>query len=72
MIEVETLLRENNVEGFISMQIHDEITMLVREDQAELAAKCLQQGMEKNKYAQMLDIPMIAEPVICDSLKESK
>jgi DNA polymerase I-like protein with 3'-5' exonuclease and polymerase domains len=71
-IEIARLLKKHNIEGYVCLQIHDEITLLVAEGQAEEAGKLLKQAMECNQYAKRLDVPMIAEPIICDNLKESK
>lgn len=72
MLETTRLFRQKNIDAWVCLQVHDEIISYVREDQAQEAAECLQLGMEKNEFTQIIDIDMIAEPVICDNLKESK
>ena len=72
MLDTSRLFKQNNIDGWVFLQVHDEISSYVREDQAEQAALLQKQGMEKNKYALMLDVEMIAEPIICDNLKQSK
>ena len=52
--------------------MHDEITAYAAIDQADVGAECLKVGMEKNEFTDLLDIPMIADPIVCDTLKEAK
>lgn len=74
MLTTRRAFREHNLDAWVAMQIHDELTCYVREDQAELAKQLQQKGMEENIFTLPLrsEVVMIAEPVICDSLKESK
>lgn len=72
MLEVARLYKEHNIDGWVALQVHDEIMTYVREDQAEFAATLLQRGMEVNEFTALVDLPMIAEPEICDNLMDSK
>lgn len=74
MLTTQRAFRHNNLDAWVALQVHDEITCYAREDQAEQAKDCLQFGMERNIYTEplMADVVMIAEPVICDNLKDSK
>lgn len=72
MLDTTRFFRQNGVVGYVCLQVHDEITCYAKVEQSEMAAKCLKTGMEKNEFAKMLDIDMIAEPIICDNLKDSK
>lgn len=74
MLKTNRLFKANGIDGWVCLQVHDEITAYARVDQAELAKKLLQEGMEDNIFTDPLksEVVMIAEPVICDSLKESK
>lgn len=74
MLSAQRLFITNNVDAWVALQVHDEVTAYARVDQAELAKKLLQCGMEDNEYTIPLkhDVVMLAEPVICDNLKESK
>lgn len=72
MLYTTRLLKAKGLDAWVCNQVHDEIMEYVRTDQAELGAECLREGMEKNRVSLMLDIPMVADPVICDNLKESK
>lgn len=60
---------ENNIDGFIINQIHDEITCLVRDDQALQAATLLKNCMENTTK---IAVPLIAEPIIADNLANAK
>lgn len=72
MLDTTRLFKQNGIDGWVCLQVHDEITCYVREDQVEQAIPLQQKGMEDNKFAKLIDIPMIAEPLACDNLKDSK
>jgi DNA polymerase I-like protein with 3'-5' exonuclease and polymerase domains len=74
MLETQRRFRANGLDAWVALQVHDEISCYAREDHAEMAKDCLRLGMEENIYTIPLrdDVVMIAEPVICDNLKESK
>lgn len=74
MLTTQRAFRNNGLDAWVALQVHDEITCYAREDHAEKAKECLQSGMEENIYTLPLrqDVVMIAEPVICDNLKDSK
>jgi DNA polymerase I-like protein with 3'-5' exonuclease and polymerase domains len=59
-------------DAWVCLQVHDEITGYAKTEIAEPSAGCLRDGMEKNQVTALLDVVMIADPVICDNLKESK
>lgn len=74
MLTTQRAFRHNNLDAWVALQVHDEITCYAKDDHAEAAKNCLQAGMEENIYTLPLreDVVMIAEPVICDNLKDSK
>lgn len=74
MLTSNRLFIKNNIDAWISNQVHDELMCYARDDQAELAKECLQSGMEDNIFTLPLKdrVVMIAEPVVCDNLKQSK
>lgn len=72
LIRLADLFKEYKIDGWISLQVHDEITCYAREDQAELAAKLLKDAMENNYVTENIDIPMIADPMIGDNFAETK
>ena len=72
MIDVTRLFYDNDIDGYIFLQTHDEIGTYVREDQIEEAEELLRIGMEENSFAKKVDVPMEAEPTTCNNLKESK
>lgn len=72
MLEINRRFKEQGVDGWVALQVHDEIMAYVRENDAERGAELLRLGMEQNEFTALVDIPMIAEPTICDNLKDSK
>jgi len=72
MLDTTRLFSDNKIDGYVALQVHDELMCYAREDQAKLAAKLLRKGMEDNEFALLLDIPMEANPIICTNLKDAK
>ena len=72
MLDTQRMLNKANIDGWVCLQVHDEVTCYVPEEKAELGAEFLRIGMEDNKYSKILDIPMIADPEICDNLVDAK
>jgi len=72
MLETTRKFKEKGLNAWVCLQVHDEIASYALIEEAEEAATLQKDGMENNKYAKLLDIAMIAEPIICDNLKESK
>lgn len=72
MIKMAKAIVDNDIDGWICLTIHDEITCIIREDQTELAAKLLKDSMENNWVTNEIDIPIIAEPIIGSNFAESK
>lgn len=72
MLETNRAYRVNGIDGWVCLQVHDEITAYVREDQTDIGVELMKKAMEDNQYTRLIDIPMIADPIVCDTLKESK
>jgi DNA polymerase I-like protein with 3'-5' exonuclease and polymerase domains len=72
MLEITRGLKEQGLDAWVCLQVHDEITLYARESDVEAVMAVQKKGMETNKYANLLDIPMIADPTVCDNLKDSK
>ena len=75
IIDLADSFKEHKIDGWIALQIHDEIATIVREDQAELVSELLRKSMEENHIAKELakdGVPMIAEPKIADNFAEAK
>lgn len=72
LIKLADLFVEHEIEGHICLQIHDEITCLVKEKHAELASRLLKEAMEDNVITQQIDIPILAEPLIAENFAEAK
>lgn len=69
MISISRKFKEHNLDAWIVGNVHDEITCVAREDQAELAAKLLQEAMEQTT---IISIPLSAIPVIGNNWAEAK
>ena len=72
MLDMARFMRDIHMDGWVCLQVHDEISCYVREADAVAGSKLLRKSMEDNDYAKMIDIPMIADPLIADNLKEAK
>lgn len=72
LIKLAKSFKQKNIDGWICLQVHDEISCIVKEDQAELAAGLLKDAMENNVITAQIDIPIKAEPLIADNLAEAK
>jgi DNA polymerase I-like protein with 3'-5' exonuclease and polymerase domains len=71
-IKFSRLLKEHNIDGWPCMQVHDEITSIIREDQVELASKLLEEAMSDNWVTRLINVPIFGEPLIADKLSEAK
>lgn len=72
MLELARYLKDRKLKGSIILQVHDEVTTLASEQDAEEVAKYQQLAMENNECTKLISIPMGAEPIICNNLKDSK
>jgi len=72
MLETTRYCNENKIDGWVFLQVHDEISCYAKIDSSEKVSKYLQSGMEDNIFAKKIDVPMIAVPIICDNLKDAK
>lgn len=59
-------------ESYVFLQVHDEISCYTPSDDTGDCVDILRVGMEDNEFAGLLDIAMIAEPLIANTLKEAK
>lgn len=71
-IEFQKAAEAAKIEAKIVLQVHDEITLLVKKEHAEAASKLLKHAMEDNIVTKQLSVPMIAEPIIANNLSEAK
>lgn len=72
MLDTTRMFKTKVPHAWVALQVHDEISCYAPLDGADAAAECLRRGMENNDVTALLDVKMIADPVICDNLKESK
>lgn len=57
-----------NIDGYIALQIHDQIICIVKEEQALRAKEIVKQYMETSVD---VGLPLIADPNIADNMKDS-
>jgi DNA polymerase I-like protein with 3'-5' exonuclease and polymerase domains len=69
MIATAKAFDKHNIDGYIGLQVHDEITCIVAEEHAELAKKLLKEAMETTT---IISVPLVAEPLIADNWGEAK
>jgi DNA polymerase-1 len=69
MIQIMRRFKAEGIDGWIAAQVHDEITCIVREDQAELAKAIVRDCMQNTTT---ISIPLIAEPMIANNWAEAK
>lgn len=72
MLEYTRAINKRGLDARVFLTVHDEISCYVKSDQVELTVPLLKSAMERNKFARGIDVPMKADPVICDNLKDSK
>lgn len=72
MLDATRLFKQKVPGAWVALQVHDEISCYAPIGGTDEAAACLRAGMEKNEVTALLDVEMIADPVVCDNLKESK
>ncbi len=69
---VEFTRQRGNLDAKLVSTIHDEVIVMCKEEQAEGVAHLLQKCMEDNRITRMLDVKMLAEPIIGPNLAEVK
>lgn len=69
MIQIMRRFKEEGIEAWIAAQVHDEITCIAREDQAERAKDIIRDCMQNTTT---ISIPLIAEPMIANNWAEAK
>lgn len=69
MIQTQKRFNAEGIDGYICMQVHDEITCIVKEQHATKAAEILKDCMENTT---IISVPLKAEPLIADNWAEAK
>lgn len=72
MIEMGMWIQESGVDCRLLLQIHDEGIYDCDESIAELVKEKIKYYMENNKFAKMLSVPLMTNPIIADNLAEAK
>jgi DNA polymerase I-like protein with 3'-5' exonuclease and polymerase domains len=69
MIATARAFKQNGIDGWICMQVHDELTCMVRRDQADRAKVILRDCMENTTR---ISVPLTAEPMIAETWADAK
>jgi len=72
MLDTARFLKKEGLDAWVCLQVHDEISCYSKKEHTPRTVDLLKKGMEDNIYAKLLDIDMIAEPLIAQTLKEAK
>lgn len=72
MLEMTRGFRKAGLESLVVLQVHDEVTSYSKDKDVDATVKIQKDCMENNKYAKLVDIPMVAEPIVAMNLKEAK
>lgn len=69
MIAIAREFKKHNIDGWIALQVHDEITCIIAEHHAQLAVDIMRNCMENTTK---ISVPLMAEPLIADSWADAK
>jgi DNA polymerase-1 len=72
MLDMTREFKKAGLNAWVCLQVHDEITCYGDDAHLDEVAAIVKRCMENNMYTQLVDIPMIAEPLIANNLKEAK
>lgn len=67
-IAISRRLKEEGLDAYLALQVHDQLIAIAREDQAQRVKEIMQDCMENTTK---ISIPLIAEPEIADNIAES-
>lgn len=71
MVRISQEIKEKNLDAHILLQIHDELVVEVKEEQAEEVAEIVKRHMER-PFQTELRVPLEVNPVICALWSEGK
>lgn len=72
MLETARAFKRAGLSSLVVLQVHDEISTYSGVDEVDSTVELLKRSMEDNKYAKLVDIPMVADPLVANNLKEAK
>lgn len=72
MIELGEWIEKSKLDIRILLQVHDELIIDCEESLVDIASEKLKYYMENNKFAKMLSVPLVATPIVGNSLAECK
>lgn len=67
-ININREFKKNNVDGYVALQVHDQLICIVNQNHLDVASSIVQHQMENSVK---IEIPLIAEPKIASNLKDS-
>lgn len=72
MLEMTRAFKSVGVRAWVCLQVHDEITSYSDKRDTSNVVSLVRSSMQNNLYTKLVDIPMVAEPIVAQNLKESK
>lgn len=72
MIKLSDSIKKARVDAKLVLTIHDEITCIAAEKDAQKTLELLKDAMQNNEITNKIDIPILADPVIADNFAEAK
>jgi DNA polymerase I-like protein with 3'-5' exonuclease and polymerase domains len=72
MLDMMREFKSRGLDAWVCLQVHDEITVYGADAQIDEVVNIIREAMEHNIYTKLVDIPMIAEPIIATNLKDAK
>lgn len=72
IIELGEWIEQSGLDIRMMLTVHDENIIDCDESLVDIASEKLKYFMENNKYAKMLSVPLVATPIVGDSLAECK
>lgn len=67
MINIAKKFKDNNIDGIVTLMIHDQVVCSVNENQIEEARVIVRDAMQN---VVQLDVPLIAEPAVATNLRD--
>lgn len=72
MLDITRSLKAKGLDAYVGLQVHDEVTGYASQNHVDEVAKLWKYHMEHNIYSALVDIDMVADPIICDNIKDAK
>jgi DNA polymerase I-like protein with 3'-5' exonuclease and polymerase domains len=72
MLDMTRKFKKAGLRAWVCLQVHDEITVYGEKSRIKEVVAIIQESMEHNIYTKLVEIPMIAEPLIASTLRDAK